>query len=138
MPLGTRTYTLPERFGEAGAEVEVVVITGPAEAGPFPHDDDVRRLIVHTLTFYKKIQGIYCLGDNLPPIAIVTGERKTFIAGEDRYHEDDDSVHYCLDGCSFSSLGSAIIAALAQRDRGNPNDARYTALAMERLLTAVD
>ncbi len=136
MPHGTRTYTLPGRLGEAGIKVEVAVITGPAEAGPFPIDGDIGKLVEHALAFFKNIRGVYCLGDNLPPIAVAVGYRKSYQAGEGRYREDDDSVHYCLHGSSFSSLGSAIVAALAQRDRRNPNDARHTATAIERLLTA--
>ena len=137
MPLGTLAFELPERLHrDAGGVASVTTIIGPREAGPFPTEDEIRILVEHTLTFFKKIQGVYCLGDNLPPIAVVSGRYAS--GGAAGHEEDDTSVHYCLNGCSFSSLGSAIIAALAQRDRGNPNDARYTALAMERLLTAVD
>ncbi|KKK66813.1 hypothetical protein LCGC14_2960350, partial [marine sediment metagenome] len=54
-------------------------------------------------------------------------------------HEDDNiTVSYSMDGYGFHSLGNAIIFALALRDRRNPNDARHTATAIERLLTAVD
>ena len=134
MPLGTRTYTLPGRLGEPGREVEVAVITGPAEAGPFPHDDEIASLVKHVLAFHKTIRAIYCLGDNLPPIAVVVG---LYASGGAAGHEEDDtSVRYCLDGYGFHSLSKAIVFAIALRDRRNLNDARHTATAIERLLTA--
>jgi hypothetical protein len=114
--------------------VEVSVITGPVEAGPFPHNDEVAKLVEHALVFHKTIEAVYCLGDNLPPIAVVVGR---YASGGAAGHEDEDtSVSYCMDGYGFHSLGSAIIFAIALRDRRNPNDARHTATAIERLLTA--
>ena len=134
MPLGTRTYTLPGRLGEPGREVEVAVITGPAEAGPFPHDDEIAGLVKHVLAFHKTIRAIYCLGDNLPPIAVTVVRYAS--GGAAGHEEDDTTVSYSMDGYGFHSLGSAIIYAIAMRDRHNPNDARHTATAIERLLTA--
>jgi len=139
MPLGTQTVELPESMHrDAGFTASVTTIIGPREAGPFPTAEDISKLVKHTLTFFKTIQGIYCLGDNLPPIAVAVGKRASFIAAQGKVYEDDDSVHYVMDGHSFSSLGNAVIFALAQRDRRTPNDARHTATAIERLLTAVD
>ena len=134
MPQGTRTYTLPERYSEPSREVEVSVITGPAEAGPFPHNDEVEKLVKHALVFHKTIAAVYCLGDNLPPIAVTVGRYAS--GGAAGHDEDDTTVSYSMDGYGFHSLGNAIVFALALRDRRNPNDARHTATAIERLLTA--
>ncbi len=137
MTLETRTYTVPARrlFGHTDEfDVEVPVIVGPPEAGPFPPDDEVARLVKHALVFHKTIRMIYCLGDNLPPIAVTVGRYAS--GGAAGHDEDDTTVSYSMDGYGFHSLGNAIIFALALRDRGEPNDARHTAAAIERLLNA--
>ena len=135
MPLGTVTVKLPERLHrDAGHIVSVTTIIGPAEAGPFPAEEDIAKLVEHVLAFYKTVRAVYCLGDNLPPIAVTVGLYAS--SGAAGHEKDDTSVRYCLDGYSFYSLGSAIIFAIALRDRRNPNDARHTATAIERLLNA--
>ena len=121
-----------------GDSVEVLSVQGPDEVGPFATDEQLGSLVNHVLAFNKCVLQVYNLGDNLPPIAVAKGQSKTFIAGEGRYHEDDDSIHYTVDHNGFHSLGAALVFALATRDRGNPNDARPTAACIMRLLTAVD
>ena len=121
-----------------GDSVEVVCIQGPAEVGPFATDEQLSSLVNHVLAFYKDVVHVYDLGDNLHPIAVAKGKSESFIAGEGRYYEDDDSIHYTVDSHGFDSLGAALVFALATRDRGNPNDARPTAACIMRLLTAVD
>ena len=135
MPLGTVTVELPERLHrDAGRIATVTTILGPREAGPFPTEDEIKSLVEHALAFHKTVQAVYCLGDNLPPIAVTVGQYAS--GGAAGHEEDDTTVSYSMDGYGFHSLGSAIVFALALRDRQNSNDARHTATAIERLLTA--
>ncbi|KKM22410.1 hypothetical protein LCGC14_1625630 [marine sediment metagenome] len=135
MPLGSIAVEVPDRTRKSGHRTtSVTTIIGPREAGPFSTTEEVERLVVHTLAFHKTIQAVYCLGDNIPPIAIAVGQYAS--GGAAGHDENDTTVSYCLDGYGFNSLGNAIIYAIALRDRCNPNDARYTATAIDRLLTA--
>lgn len=118
----------------SGGNITVSGIRGPDAIGPFATDEQLTRLVDHALAFNKKVLCVYDLGDNIPPIAVTQGSRKCWGAGS--YHEDDDSIHYTVTGNGFESLGHALAFALATRDRGNPNDARYTAEAIQRLLEA--
>lgn len=139
MPLRTYNFDLPERLHErAGHVISVAAIIGPAETGPFPTDEAVQNAVERAITFNKRLLAVYCLGDNLPPIVASQGKRPTFVASESRTVEDDDSLTFSVDHYSFSDLGGALVYAIALRDRRNLNDARQTATAIQRLLTAVD
>lgn len=139
------------RFSERHTDERVGGIQGPEVAGPFATGEQWTELVNHALAFYKEVVMVYDLGDNLPPIAVAKGSRMVEIPKQrhcqtravaeegcdyclDLFDADDNQVSYMLRGYSFSSLGDALVMALALRDRRNPNDAMWTSKAVRRLL----
>ncbi len=137
MQLGSLTLEIPDRTRQSGHRIiSVTTMISPTEIGPFPWPDAIQDVVERALAFHKRILAVYCLGDNLPPIVATQGKRPIYDTGEGRVVEDDDSLHFTVDCNGFHSLGSALVYAIAIRDRKNPSDARATATAIQRLLTA--
>ena len=154
----------PLWFTESHTSERVSGIQTPDAVGGHATSDQLDLLVNHALAFNKRILDIVDLGDNIPPIAITEGSRpvsnarceahkaaKEYPGHEDNYGDsfprqskcpdcrvaqqgDDTSVGYSLNGYGFKTLSGAIVFAIALRDRGDGNDARSTAQAINRIL----
>ena len=143
-------------FSERHTDQRVGGIQGPEVAGPFATYEQWTDLVNHALAFNKEVVSVYDLGDNLPPIAVVKGERPVGNRRCDTHepynprnlrHDqpckacevarggDNTTVKYVLRGYGFNTLSDAIIMAIALRDRRNPNDAMATSRCIQRLLS---
>lgn len=142
-----------ERFGTSA---RVSAIQTPEAVGDHATGDQLDKLVNHALVFNRRILEIIDLGEGIPPIAVCQGkypvsnafcDEHKHLSGRDfekitcddctriRIEGDDDSIHYSLTGTGYKTLAGALVGALALRDRkGESNDARYTAQAINRIL----
>ena len=97
---------------------------------------EVEKAVEHAAAFYKQQVGVLVLGEGMPPIVVSQGKKRHYIASEQRYREDDDSIHYTVNCYGYGTLPGAILHALGAAHLKNGNAASAFAEFAQKMLAA--